>query len=338
MAAKKVVTFGLRYKDFSRQRNLFALRNNSEIEIVAEIAYDDSDEEIFFKRTSIEEGLAIPHDYVIVCGPGPSMVKGSVEEVAQWLSDNGFSEEVSKVTNVTNLTMAHFEQIQTHQLQVLKELVTASDAQIHDRNWLGERIYSYGINPFFKLAKDPEPGVTWSTCGILQVPSEFLDLCLYLSDDRWKGRIDNAIEVGVWRGASSYILAAILYRGNPQMTYNMVDIYDGLVHFDAVKEIVPSLKKCIPNTSADFAERSFDFCFIDADHSYDGMMGDYMNVGRYASKILVFHDIFGHEYDHLNGGTVRGWQEIKELEKDNKITEFTKYPDFWMGLGVVEKQ
>jgi len=335
--AKKVITYGLRYKDFGRQRNLFALRNNGEIEIVAEIAFDSSDDEIFFKRKDISEGLKMSHDYLVVCGFGEATGENALEAVKKWLSDNGHSDEVLRVIDISFLTEPHFERIKNHQLEVLKELVTATDEQIENRDWLKERLYSYGFNPFFKLAKDPESGVTFSTCGILQVPSEFLDLCLYLADKRWQGKINSAIEVGVYRGSSSYILAAILYRGNPNMFYNMVDIADLLVNFDQVKKIIPTLNKCIPNTSNDFVGREYDFCFIDADHSYDGMMRDYMNVGRYASKLLVFHDIFGHEYDELGGGTVRGWQEIRELEKDNKLIEISKYPDFWMGLGVIEK-
>jgi predicted O-methyltransferase YrrM len=337
MAAKKIITYGLRYKDFGRQRNLFALRNNGDIEITCEVAFDSADEEIFFKRKDISEGLKTPHDYLVVCGLGDAAGENMLEAVKKWLSDNGYSGEVEKVIDISFLTNPHFEQIKSHQLEVLKELVKASDEEIKDREWLKKRLYSYGFNPFFKLAKDPEPGVVFSTCGILQVPTEFLDLCLYLADDRWKGQIDNAIEVGVYRGSSSYILAAILYRSNPQMVYNMVDIADLLVNFDQVKEIIPTLNKCIPNTSDDYIGNAYDFCFIDADHSYDGMMRDYMNVGRYAAKILVFHDIFGHEYDDQNGGTVRGWQEIKQLEKDRKQIEISKYPDFWMGLGVVEK-
>ena len=335
--AKKIITYGLRYKDFGRQRNLFALRNNGEIEIVAEIAFDSSDEEIFFKRKDITEGLAMPHDYLVVCGFGETTGENALEAVKKWLSDNGHSDEVLRAIDISFLTGPHFERIKSHQLEVLKELVTATDEQIENRDWLKERLYSYGFNPFFKLAKNPEAGVTFSTCGILQVPSEFLDLCLYLSDKRWQGKINSAIEVGVYRGSSSYILAAILYRSNPNMFYNMVDIVDQLISFDQVKKIIPTLNKCIPNTSNDFTGREYDFCFIDADHSYDGMMRDYMNVGRYASKLLVFHDIFGHEYDELGGGTVRGWQEIRELEKDNKLIEISKYPDFWMGLGVIEK-
>lgn len=54
--------------------------------------------------------------------------------------------------------------------------------------------------------------------------------------------------------------------------------------------------------------------------------------------MCIFHDIYANEYDHENGGTVRGWQEIREEMKAHKIREFTRFPDRWMGIGVVEMQ
>ena len=329
-APKKVITYGIRFKDFDIQRNLFALRNNGDIEIVAEFGYAAEDQEVFFLRKNFEEGIALEHDYIVVQERDRQALNNELAEKGHW-------DESSKVIDISYLLVPHFDAMNHGQLRILRELMEAPYEDITNRDWLKQKLYAYGFNPFFKLAKDPESGVTWTTCGILQVPEEFVDFCLYLADGRWKGEIREAVEIGVWRGNSSYILAALLCRNNPGMTYNMVDISDNLVHFDEAKEIIPSLRKRIPSTSDNLAGRSFDFCFIDADHSYDGMMRDYMNVGQHTAKILAFHDIYGHEYDHLNGGTVRGWQEIRELESKSKITEYTKYPDFWMGIGVVEK-
>lgn len=327
---RKVITYGIRFEDFDIQRNLFALRNNGDIEIVAELGYAPSDQEIFFCRKEFKDGIGLDHDLIIV-------QERDRASLLNELSENGLRQEESLIYDISYLTNPHFEEIERRQLHILRELVEASSRQITDREWLRIRLYAYGFNPFFKLVKEPEPGVTWTTHGILQVPEEFLDFCLYLAGERWKGQINKAIEIGVWRGNSSYILAALLYRNNPGMSYYMVDISDKLIHFDEVRKIIPSLIKCIPGTSDDHKGEPYDFCFIDADHSYDGMMNDYMNVGRYASGILAFHDIYGHEYDHLNGGTVRGWQEIRELEDNNNIIEFSKYTDRWMGIGVVER-
>ncbi len=321
----KIITYGLRYWDYAKQRDLFAMRNNGEVEIVAEIAYEPADPEIFYKRMLVEEGLSCDHDMVVVCD-------GTIDEARDNIRSKGLSAETVRFEEISILTEPHFARIRNAQLSVLEDIVNASDNKIRNREWLRNRLFDYGFYPFFKLAKEPQPGVTWSTVGILQVPDEFIDFCLFLIDRKF----DNAIEIGVAAGASSYIMAALMHRNNPDMIYRMVDINDSLFEFDEVKEIIPTLHKEIPKTSDDFVGEAYDFCFIDADHSYEGMMKDWNNVGRYVKKLAVFHDIYAHEYDEYNGGTVRGWQEIKEIIGQDNIREFSKFPNRWMGIGVVE--
>lgn len=321
----KIITYGLRYKDYAKQRDLFAMRNNGEIDIVTEIAYEPEDSEIFYKRKSVDEGLKCEYDMVIVCS-------GTIDEAREKIRNRGFNTDVIRFEDISILTEPHYARVRNKQISILKDIVNASEDMIRNREWLRRCLFDYGFYPFFKLAKEPQQGVTWSTVGILQVPDEFIDFCQFLLDYRF----DSAIEIGVAAGASSYIMAALMYRSNPDMVYHMVDIRDSLFEFDKVREIIPTLQKEISKTSDDFAGKTYDFCFIDADHSYEGMMTDWKNVGRYAKKLVVFHDIYAHEYDTLNGGTVRGWQEIKETIGQGNIREFSKFPNRWMGIGVVE--
>ncbi len=323
---RKIITYGLRYSDYDRQRELFALRNNGDIEIVAEVAYEPEDKEIFFRRMSISEGLECEHDAIVVCGD-------SIEEASRKIANSAADTDGTVIEDVSDLAKSHFDIMKPVREDILKELVAASDENIHDRKWLSDKICSYGFFPFFKLAKEPGEGIVFSTSGILQVPDEFINLCLFLSDLKVK----SAVEIGVAKGASSYIMAAILSRDNPEMEYHMVDICDTLVGFEEAQRIIPAIRKDIPKTSDDLAGKKFDFCFIDADHSYDGMMSDWYNVGQHAG-ITVFHDVFGHEYDGLNGGTVRGWQEIKGCMDKRFIREFSRYPDKWMGIGIVDRR
>lgn len=191
----------------------------------------------------------------------------------------------------------------------------------------------YGIYPFRPEDMDGSGNVVGVRSGMIQRPDEFARYCVYLSD--WK--IDTAIEVGVYKGKSSYFMCALLARKNPNLIYEMVDICDKLDNFDEFYEILPQMHKKIPSTSNDYISKKYDFVFIDADHSYDASMKDFMNLGRYAKKLTVFHDIYGHEYDHLNGGTVRMWKDVVEMTKQYKQHVFSDYPDKWMGIGVVER-
>ena len=321
----KIITYGLRYSDYAKQRDLFAMRNNGEIDIMAEIAYEPEDLDIFYKRRSVDEGLKCIYDMIIVCS-------GTIDEARENIRNSGFNADVIRFEDISILTEPHYARVRNKQISILRDIVNASEDMIMNQEWLRRRLFDYGFFPFFKLAKEPQQGVMWSTVGILQVPDEFVDFCRFLLDYRF----DSAIEIGVAAGASSYIMAALMYRKNPDMIYHMVDINDHLYEFDKIKEIIPTLQKEIPKTSNDFSGETYDFCFIDADHSYDGMMTDWENVGRYAKKLAIFHDIYAHEYDEYNGGTVRGWQKIKETIGKGNIREFSKFPKKWMGIGIIE--
>lgn len=322
---KRIITWGLSYSDYDSQRELFSLIADGEIEVVAEAMFIPEENEIFGRRSSVEDAFNQPHDMVVYFGVDEADVRGELEKL-------GIPTEKEVLGDLGSLIGDRNSKILSDQVKVIKDLLEASDSQIADREWLFNKLGEYGFFPFFKLVKKPQTGVRYSTCGILQVPDEFVDFCLYLS----KLKCQKAIEVGVYKGSSSYVMAALLYRKNPDLVYEMVDIEDGLVNYDEISKLIPAIRKRIPSTSADFIGQEYDYCFIDADHSYGAVMEDYRNVGQYATKMTVFHDVFGHEYDELDGGTVRGWRELKELNKDKEIIEFSKFPDKWMGLGVIK--
>ncbi len=322
---KQIITWRLSYSDYDSQRELFSLIADGEIEVVAEVHYVPEENEIFGRRSPVEDAFKLPHDMVIFFGTEEMEVRSELGKL-------GIDSESEVIRDLESLIGDRNTMIYAHQVQVIKDLLEASDSQIEDREWLFNKLGEYGFFPFFKLVKKPQTGVRYSTCGILQVPDEFVDFCMYIG----KLECHRAIEVGVYKGSSSYVMAALLYRNNPDLVYEMVDIEDGLINYDEISKLIPAIRKRIPSTSADFIGQEYDYCFIDADHSYGAVMEDYRNVGQYATKLTVFHDVFGHEYDELEGGTVRGWRELKELNKDKEIIEFSKFPDKWMGLGVIK--
>ena len=222
-----------------------------------------------------------------------------------------------------------YEETVERQCKVLLRIMAASEEELSSYEWMLTLVGEYGVYPFKEINDDRIRGTIF---GLLQTPDEFARYCNYLS-----GReVHKAIEIGVFKGRSSYFMAAVLSRRNPDLEYYCVDIFDNMDSFERYNAIVPCLKKYIPATSKDFRGQSFDFVFIDGDHSYDGSFADYVNVGRFAKNITVFHDIYEHGYDALNGGIVRTWNEVVTDTSGHEHQVFSTYPDVWMGIGVVE--
>ncbi|MDE7275150.1 MAG: class I SAM-dependent methyltransferase [Lachnospiraceae bacterium] len=223
----------------------------------------------------------------------------------------------------------YYRQTVERQIYVLKQILAASDEEVRNFDWMCARIKEYGVFPFRKQGED----TVYTQYGMMQVVEEFAGLCCYISNLE----VQSAIEIGVNAGKSSYIICALLSRRNQVLKYTCVDIYDVMDSYDAYHAVLPALDKQIPTTSKDYAGISYDFVFIDADHSYEASIMDWKNVGQFAEKVTCFHDIYAHEYDRQNGGVVRTWQEVVQSTTDKKHKVFSKYPDQWMGIGVVEQ-
>ncbi len=85
---------------------------------------------------------------------------------------------------------------------------------------------------------------------------------------------------------------------------------------------------------------SYDLVFIDGDHSYPGVSGDYKRYGPLARRAIMFHDVA----DSFCHDVRRFWSEVRQLNAWNTtIHEFTlrgapedaKEPPL-MGFGVLE--
>lgn len=223
------------------------------------------------------------------------------------------------------------EQRTQEQLKVIENILQADEKKLGNYAWWREQICQYGVYCFEPQWYE-KIGVTWSVNGIMQLPGEFASFCLMLSS---LPPILSAMELGVHRGRSSYFMAAVLQQKCPNLVYNMVDVCDKLDDFDKFHGLLPSLHKRIPSTSENYSGQHYDFVFIDADHSYDASIEDYRNVGQYANIMVGFHDIYAHEYDCLNGGTVRMWQEVTKATQGKTHNIFSAYPGKWMGIGTI---
>ncbi len=220
-------------------------------------------------------------------------------------------------------------------LAIVDAILGASDAEFASRQFILGKVLEFGIrrNPWKNMA----PWTRYqnaSVFGLMQIPTEFTDFLVHLA----RLNIRTAAEIGVMSGASSYLICAVLQRANPGVEYVMVDIQDNIIGYDAFAKRL-NLRKLVPATSHGVVGQEFDFVFIDADHSYMGTKIDWLNVGRHARKAVAFHDIHAHEYDEMNGGVVRAWNEIKSaLVSDHIVLEFAHSPVRWMGLGLAIRQ
>lgn len=238
-------------------------------------------------------------------------------------------EELIAATKARGELAAHAFGVQKARAAIHR-ILGASDAEIRDRAFILGCIQQVGLSYQDWLGLAPFTRYTNATSyGLLQIPTEFADYLLLAGASRPR----EAIEIGVFRGASAYVSAAYFYRLNKEHSYVAVDVVDGLVDFDYFKDVLP-LIKAAPSTSGEYAGRSFDLALIDGDHSYDGSRIDWLNVGQ-SSSLVAFHDINASEYDGLNGGIRRTWNELKlEYRQSCPILEISHYPG-WMGIGVI---
>ncbi len=85
-----------------------------------------------------------------------------------------------------------------------------------------------------------------------------------------------------------------------------------------------------PRIIAAASEHSYDVVFIDADHTYEGVLSDYENYGPLANMILAMHDI-NHPPDSSAYGPTRLWNEVRGPE-DVALIDVA---DSRKGIGVI---
>ena len=160
--------------------------------------------------------------------------------------------------------------------------------------------------------------------GLWQLPEEFADLMVFLSDKN----IKTFLNIGTFNGYSFNVLANFLHSINSTQCITI----DPIDH----NPIKDEKFEYLSDTSDSFVNQQFDLVFIDGLHSYDGVKTDYENVGKFA-KYCIFHDIedsFILNQPGYNGGVPVFWEEVKKSKKYIEFIDVNK-PVKIMGIGVL---
>lgn len=169
-----------------------------------------------------------------------------------------------------------------------------------------------------------------------QVPEEYAEFLLFLRERK----IESYLEIGVGEGASFFLTHAFMkglfkvsfavddtsYLHIKNQSLKIDDKIDTLKHLDPTCNIAFFNK-----SSSDFFEANsekFDFIFIDGDHSYEGVSGDYRHALDCLNEggSIGFHDI----NSKMCPGVMKLWAEVKNTgEALEFITSDT------CGIGIV---
>lgn len=216
--------------------------------------------------------------------------------------------------------------------KVIESILSTDKLELVNRAFLLDKIKAFGCTyQGWDLYSPYQQYLNASDYGPIQIPTELADFLIYCIHKK----PGSFLEIGVMYGGFSVFCCAVLSKFHPDFKYTCVDIEDNFRDWNYFSSILP-LEKAIPKTSADFINSKFDVVYIDADHSYHGMKKDFVNVGRYA-KICAFHDINAAEYDYLDGGTRRCWNDIKlSYCQSATIIEISHIAEEWMGIGIID--
>ena len=143
------------------------------------------------------------------------------------------------------------------------------------------------------------------------------------------------VEIGVWYGRSSFYMASEIVKSKKSIRLFSIDwflkspiedVKNNLDRFDFVDVI-----KMRSDYAADlFKDGTIDFCFIDADHNYEGVKKDWDLYSPLLTKgsIVIFHDI--------------GWaQGVKIVIKEDVLKEVEykgSLPNLWWGIKIKKKE
>lgn len=136
-------------------------------------------------------------------------------------------------------------------------------------------------------------------------------------------------EIGVWKGRSAAFMGVEIINSNKDIKLHCIDTFGGSIEHVDKREIldgtlydvcvnnlkpVSSVVEVFKNDSvlqaAAYEDKSFEFVFIDGDHTYDGVKRD---IEAWLSKVKDGCILAGHDYGWPND---TGRWEVREAVED----------------------
>lgn len=232
-------------------------------------------------------------------------------------------------------------------------LATASCSQLGSQDFLeglvlrlglandrrGEQLYGPGMVKHMRNAQDAD-------AGVYQSPEQLVHAMLYFARLPEKQRIRTYLEVGIWTGWTASLLSTFLRRFVPPAHFGGWAVDTDLGHVSNAASAILRANNITSILRSDLSHawyrlsrrKPIDLCFIDADHTYDGVRRDY-ELFAPICRHMMFHDIADFDVGAFQGGGVpRFWADVKaNLERDRWL-EFTSNGAIWpstMGLGLL---
>jgi predicted O-methyltransferase YrrM len=128
------------------------------------------------------------------------------------------------------------------------------------------------------------------------------------------------VEIGSWKGRSSYCMAVAIRRAGKPIDFWCVDTWEGsdehrqldsvtgatlyeefLTNTRPVREFLKPIRTTSRAAAARFADRSLDFVFIDAAHDYENVLAD---IETWRPKVAPHGVLAGHDYLRVWPGVI----------------------------------
>ena len=177
-----------------------------------------------------------------------------------------------------------------------------------------------------------------------QVPEEYSEFLNIIRDRD----IKTYLELGVGNGGSFFVNSIFL-----QKTASKLHCVDNIAYRDThIKQSETKIQKKVDMLQEMFSDKDiffhnmstdnffnknqdiFDCIFIDADHSYEGVLSDYNNAMKVINKngIIILHDIA-----NTDTGVARLWNEIKLIHSNTVEFKHKVNPNigYACGIGII---